>query len=280
VDNTIADMYYIQLPTGGPTQGDIWSNLPCIGGSNEPCVGLVITPRCDFSHSKSPVLNYLPIISLEQYVLSVACFPHIERVIGEIREGLRTKVSALNVDSLFDLDVPIEEIRNEVGLLRSASNIPRSKQLERADADFEAGYEKVKELTALLRKPRLTFEQLKIAFNKKRLATIQKDLIKNNNADTYFLPPCIGLLESPSLVLLRHIYTCPISTIFRSRSERSDRPGGPTSNPSPERLLRLASPFIESLISKFAALFMRVGTRDIPDPVVQTFILSEGTAST
>jgi hypothetical protein len=278
VDSTIADMYYIQLPTGGPTQGDIWSNLPSGAGANQLCNGLVITPRCDFAHSKSPVLNYLPIVSLEQHLLSVACFPHIERTLGETRESLRSAVSALSLEGLFDLGVPIEEIRNEAALLRAALSQPRSKQIEKADADFEAGCKKMKEMAALLEKPQLTFSQLQAALNKKRISAIQRDLIKNNNADTYFLPPCSGLLESPSLVLLRHIYTCPINTVDLPRDKKAESSRSP--NSQPERLLRLASPFIESLMSKFAALFTRVGTRDIPDPIVQAFIQLQDTART
>jgi hypothetical protein len=270
-------MYYIQLPTGGPTQGDVWSNLPSGPGSNELCDGLVITPRCDFAHSKSPVLNYLPIVNLEKYLLSVACFPHVEQILRETRDGLRSKVGALDVDGLFDIDIPIEEIRDEIKRIHSTSNLPRSRQLEKALAEFETGYEKIQELTALLHKPQLSLGQLRSTINKRRLLTIQRDLIKNNHADTYFLPPCMGLLELPSLVLLRHIYTCPIGFVDRSQNKKIGPSDLLTSIPAPERLLRLASPFIESLMAKFAALFTRVGTRDIPDPMVQAFVLSDDT---
>jgi hypothetical protein len=153
VDNTISDMYYIQLPTGGPTQGDIWSNLPSGSGASELCDGLVITPRCDFEHSKSPVLNYLPIITLEKYLLSVACFPQIEQIIGETRDGLRGKVAALNIDYLFDLGVPIDEIQHELGDLRAKGQLAKSKPVEKAIAEFEVGIEKLKILTGLLGYP-------------------------------------------------------------------------------------------------------------------------------
>jgi hypothetical protein len=269
VDSSIARMYYIQLPTGGPTQGDIWSNLPFANGTNQLCNGLIITPRCDFAHSKSPVLNYLPIVSLEQYLRSAACFPHIEQVLSDTRESVRSKSGPLGVESLFELDIPLDEIGRAIELQRSDPGRPHSKQYEKARLDFEIGSKKIRELSLLLQKPTLTLNEIQSSFSKKRLLSIQRDLIRNNNVDTYFLPPCTGLIEPPSLVLLRHIYTCPIAAV-----DPSVRGG---SLPPPERLIRLASPFIESLMSKFAALFTRVGTRDIPDPVVQTFILVEGT---
>jgi hypothetical protein len=278
MDNTISDMYYIQLPTGGPTQGDIWSNLPSRSNESELCDGLVITPRCDFAHSKSPVVNYLPIVSLEKYLLSVACFPQIEQIIGETLDGLRGKVAALNIDYLFDLNVPIDEIQNELEQLKAKGKLAKSKQVEKAITEFDAGIEKLKGLKGLLGQPKLTWDQLTSVLVKKRLYNTQRDLIKNNHADTYFLPPCDGLLEVPSLVLLRHIYTCPIGIVEPGRNGRTDRLGPPKTSAAPERLLRLNSPFIESLMAKFAALFTRVGTRDIPDQTVQTFILSESLA--
>jgi adenylate cyclase class IV len=178
---------------------------------------------------------------------------------------LKSKASALNLDSLFDLNVPIDEIRAEVARKQIATEQPNFKQIEKARAEFEANYQRIQQLTSLLSKPRLSPIEIRDAINKKKLSSIQRDLIKNNQSDTYFLPPCNELLERPSLVLLRHIYTCPIEYVYAS--ERGDS--------APERLVRLDSPFVESLMSKFASLFTRVGTRDIPDSVVQSFFLPD-----
>jgi len=218
-------------------------------------------------------------MSLEKYLLSVACFPQIEQIIGEARDSLRGKVAALNIDYLFDLNVPIDEIQNEVGQLKAKETLAKSKQVEKAFTEFDEGIEKLKRLKRLLGETKLSWDQLHSVLNKKRLYNAQRDLIKNNHADTYFLPPCDGLLEVPSLVLLRHIYTCPIGVVEPGRNERTDRFDLSTTNGAPERVLRLSSPFIESLMAKFAALFTRVGTRDIPDQTVQTFILSESLAA-
>jgi hypothetical protein len=179
------------------------------------------------------------------------------------------------VDYLFDLDLPIREIRDEISKLHSESSSPLARQLEKAKSDFEAGYDKLQELTNFLAKPELSLSEIRSAFNRRRLFNIQRDLVKNNNADTYFLPPCAELIETPSLVLLRHIYTCPIQIVDRSRNEKVQDTELPAS--FPERLVRLSSPFIESLMAKFAALFARVGTRDIPEPAVQAFLIPDCT---
>jgi hypothetical protein len=273
MDHTISDMYYLQLPMGQATQADIWSNLPSGITGSPACKGLIITPRCDFKHSKSPVLNYLPVISLMDYLLSVACFPHLERAISDARDGLRSRVRPLDLDQLFELNVPIEEIWEQANHLRVTTEVPRSKALEKADTDFETTYRKIQQLMSLLASPQLSLEQLTTALSHRQISNIQRDLIKNNSADTYFLPPCEGLIEVPSLVLLRHIFTCPISVVERQRHDNGSHRGAkvPSRQPAPERLLRLKSPFIESLMSKFASLFTRVGTRDIPDLSVQDF---------
>lgn len=270
MDSTIADMYYVQLPTGGPTQGDVWAGLPAANVTDDPCCGLVITPRCDFAHSKAPVLNYLPIVSLEKYLCSTVCFPHLEHLAGDIRDGLRSKVAALNIDHLFDLDIPLQEIRAEISQLETNTISANAKQIDRAKLEFEVAYQKLQEFASLQNRSELSKAELIGAFNKRKLFSIQRDLIKNNSVDTYFLPPCSPLLNSPSLVLLRHIYTCPIHVVDPARTEQG------SVGPVPERLLRLASPFIESLMAKFAALFTTVGTRDIPDAAVKAYILPDG----
>jgi hypothetical protein len=73
---SILESYYLRLPSGPPTQADIWEGLPAWADQEETCTGLLITPRCDFAHEKTPVVNYLPIIPLKQYVLRFAGFSY------------------------------------------------------------------------------------------------------------------------------------------------------------------------------------------------------------
>ncbi len=44
----------------------------------------------------------------------------------------------------------------------------------------------------------------------------------------------------------------------------------------PERLLRLKSPYLEALMTRFGALFSRVGVRDIPEDQLDKFLQSKG----
>jgi hypothetical protein len=269
VDHTIADMYYVQLPTGGATQGDIWNNLPSGYDESRRCKGIVITPRCDLAHSKSPVINYLPIVTLEDYLQTMGVFPTLHQVLNDAHENLRKKGVDLGLDGLFELGMPVDEIAKQLGSL--SPDPPRGirqTQFIKARSDFDLLYSKILELRAALKQPSVTVEHIRKYVPHKALQRLQRDLITNNNSDTYFLPPYRNLIDHPSVVLLRHIFTSPIAS-FDDRIAQGSDPGG--SLPLPERLLRLSSPFIESLMSKLAALFTRVGTRDIPDAAVSSF---------
>lgn len=269
-DFTINDMYYLQLPTGGPTQGDVWANMPCDSFEEKLCTGLIITPRCDFAHSKSPVINYLPIISLDKYIRTMGLYPLIEQAINETIGAIRDKSSTLMVDALFELDVPVDEIAYAARENASSMLIQENKRhIEKAIAEFNTKYDRISLLREAMEARELSDDQVKL-INKKRLTAHQRDIIRNNSSDTYFLPPCTSLLIEPSIVLLRHILTCPTELMDNTTHNISS---AKTKLRSPQRLLRLESPFIESLMTKFAALFMRVGTRDLPDAAVSSFIL-------
>lgn len=272
-DRTIADAYYMQLPSGSVTQGDIWTDLPSGSAQTSLCAAVIITPRCDFAHSKSPVINYLPIITLNDYMLSVGGISIIQRFIAESRETLRRKSVELGVDAYFELDLPIDEIIQVVRSLVIPADGRRSKTLEASRIEFERVSADIASASRLLSSTdRLTMTQLRSFATQKLFDRVQRDLIRNNNVDTYFLPPCQSLIETSSVVLLRHIYTCPIALLERGPAS-SGRATRYNKQPTPQRLLRINSPFLESLMSKFAALFTRVGTRDIPEAAVNSFAI-------
>jgi hypothetical protein len=244
LDGTIADAYYLQLPTGGPTQGDIWINLPSGADLTKLCDGIVITPRCDFAHCKSPVVNYLPIITLEKYILTTACFSLVEQYIVEKRDLLRSKSKGIGLEALFELDVPVSEIIQAASSLEYADNdIPV--RLKALREEFNGIALQLLTATELLLEEELTMDQVRAIGTFKKFERLQRDLIRNNSVDTYFLPPCSNLIQSPSIVLLRHIYTCPIEHIDSAGGQRRKKRMNPDAHP-PERLLRLNSPFIES----------------------------------
>jgi hypothetical protein len=274
MDPTISDMYYLQLPTGGPTQADVWTDLPTGNPTSETCVGVIITPRCDFAHEKSPVINYLPIIDFEEYVFSTACFGLLEAQLNDARSSLKGKADAAGLSALAELDLPPWELENSLKSEMNNTESFISNHRSKAAKDFLAGIEQINTLEELNAKDRLTPQEMKQQIGTRTFSKLQRDIIKNNSADTYFLPPCDGILPRSSVVLLRRIYTCPITTVGGSHP-RARHDGPSDAAITPQRLLRIRSPFAESLMAKFAALFARVGTRDLPEQSLATFMIAE-----
>ena len=264
-DDSVTDMYYLQLPTGGPTQADVWTNLPTQRGVEDTCTGIIITPRCDFAHSKSPVVNYLPLVPLRQYLLTSACFSLIEQAITDTREFLKSKSSRLGIAHLFDLNLPLEEIVSHLRSSNTSSSERSEKQYSNSLREFNDGWQRYVTLIGIASKDELKIEEMKPFVKNKQFERLQRDIILNNSSDSFFIPACRGLIEDPSVVLLRHMYTCDINFL-----DGHIRPK--LGNKSPERLLRLSSPFIELLMAKLASLFTRVGTRDLPPAVVEGLI--------
>ncbi len=186
VDDSVTDMYYLQLPTGGPTQADVWTNLPTQRGVKDICTGIIITPRCDFAHSKSPVVNYLPLVPLQQYLLTSACFPLIEQAISDTRDLLKSKSARLGIAHLFDLNVPLEEI---VSILRS-SNTSSSERNEKhystSIREFNDGWQRYVKLTDINNKDELQLDEMRQFVKNKQFMRLQRDIISNNASDSFF----------------------------------------------------------------------------------------------
>ena len=50
-------------------QGDIWTGLPFYEFGFPFKYALLITPKCDFEHEKAPVFNYIPAVSINNYMI-------------------------------------------------------------------------------------------------------------------------------------------------------------------------------------------------------------------
>jgi hypothetical protein len=104
------DAYFLRLPSGPPTQGDIWSNLP-VPTSDQPfCTGIIITPRCDLAHNKSPFINYLPLVTMDDLLEYHGGFVLLEQELQRREQSLRNAAEQLKVSELLEIGFPPEEI--------------------------------------------------------------------------------------------------------------------------------------------------------------------------
>jgi hypothetical protein len=261
MDAAIHQMYYLRLPSGPPTQADIWDGLPTWGGTQPFCTGILITPRCDLAHDKTAVINYLPILPLNEYLLRIGGFVVIEQELNRLKERLRQTARSLDIREVLDMGLPVDEILDLIGQGRLQTSVSNPKQLDKHIAEFRSLSELHGQLISIVDQDILSEADLALA-NPREVSLHKRDVIRNKLIDTYFLPPCPPLLPSPSVALLRHVYTCEIEAL-RNLHKLDEKPMR-----RPERMLRLKSPFIESLVARLAALFTRVGTRDLPQEAV------------
>lgn len=276
--------YYIMLPGGPPTQGDIWTNLPSPFRDQETGFGLLITPRCDLAHDKAGFVNYMPLVPFQEYLYTEGGFELLEQELSSARDGARTKARELGVDRLLSAGVPVSEAitvaQNTMGpTLWTAPKVQACvtelrKVLERAEA-----------LTEKLAADRLDSDVMAAFIGSRALTKYKKQIARNGIADLHFLPPCPPIFSRPAIVLLRCVGTCDETLIRAATScvtqhdwERAlETPPARRWNirDKPERVARLKSPYLEALMARFGALFTRVGTRDIPDEAISAMIDEE-----
>ena len=275
------DSFYLRVPPGPPTQGDIWTGLSWWAGQAYTCTGLIITPRCDFSHDKTPVVNYLPIVSISDFIQSDGGFRLISREIKKVDEAFKIAARDARVTPFVELGLDVAQIAE---IKRSESEGPTgSAKLEKQINALLEHENRKKSLKAAFASKRLDDGELKDRVSEKDLTKFLHEVVRNNTADVHFMPPCPHLLPSPSVLLLRHVLTSPIVVLTRAgvcrtqedwaAAASADPIAGYTADSIlPERILRVKSPFLESTMARFAALYGRIGVRDLDVDEVEDFI--------
>jgi hypothetical protein len=215
MDDSIHEMYYLRLPSGAPTQGDIWGALPAEVGSESNCTGIVITPRCDLAHDKTPAINYLPVISLNEYLRRIGGFDLVEQEMNAVRNRLRQAAAALHVAEVLDVGLPPREIVDLIDQGKLDTSISNTRQRQKQIDEFRTCSERLREVSELLKKDTLSESDL-TSLPTRELRRCRLALVRNTSSDSFFLPPCPRLLVAPSVVLLRYIYTCRIEVLTKS----------------------------------------------------------------
>jgi hypothetical protein len=284
----LEDRYYYRLPAGKTVQGDIWTALPGAPHAAEQLTGIVITPRCDLAHDKARVFNYLPIVSLDTLVAIIGAFEILEQEERHTRQALRQVATQLGVEALYDIGTDATDIYEMVRQQAAAiDNLKQRDRLETTYSTFAEKRMKLERIRSALTHAALSLPAFDDLISASALQNYRRDVIRNSKADLFFLPPCASLLPYPSVVLLRYVVACSRQFLSCAVSSMTaaDWTRVRAQNPSfefktavqqPERILRLRTPYMESLMAKFCALFGRVGTRDLTPEEVAEFSRSEG----
>lgn len=284
-----AKSYYNLLPPIDHECGDIWRGLPSFGMlGGKPCRGLVVTPACDLSWQKSETVTYLPIIPIRTFfALDVALPIVIEKVSSALQQ--------------LDLDIPLSwsakaymtPLEEELSFLnltlqRYLSAKQRSQKDLKAVARIEAGINIVNAIRST-RVKSIETDNLKALFLNDWEKTKEK-IIKNNfSPATHFLPRdnqleiFSGVYEH-SIIMFRYPITIPLRLLHHAQEvpEREWKAFVSKLNlPAvlkneckrcrPVKMLSLKSAFLSDVLTRFSALYNRIGSPDFTNETVSLY---------
>ena len=280
----ISSSYFIAIPEGIPTQGDIYQNLPFISSDFEFEIGILITPKCDFVHEKTSVVSFIPGINIRDYFSLFG----LSRILEIEKNKQVSLLSDLRIEipsfSLIEIGVPVNEVVMKVKNDYSKFE-QKSKKIDQQIVRLEDTSKRISQIESLLKCKKLKESDVCDLIKPKDIRTHRERVIRNQIVDLHFLPPCSPLLNEPVVLLLRHVNTCSINLLHIAHKSISDETWKKECSrlkkdnkilkfckSKPERILRLKSPYMENLMSRFAFLFMRIGIPDFKRSDFQNFI--------
>ncbi len=213
-------------------------------------------------------------------------FELLEQELQDAKEGLRRAAEPLGVKEAVELELPIEDLLAALsaGANEKASELGISPaRFTKNLTLFSAAENRIEKIKALLGQQRISVSDFSPLCGPKALMKYKLGVARNTVGDLHFLPPCQDLLDKACVVLLRQVATCSIRLLQLAQNcmSQSDwdalrvqqtTPDFHAAAVKPERLLRLKSPFLESLMFRFGAFFGRVGIRDIERHQLETYV--------
>jgi hypothetical protein len=284
-----AKAYYDTLPGGHHDCGDVWRNLPSFGllGS-ELCTGIVITPACDLSWQKSDTITYLPIVPVRSYFSLDAALPAVFEKLSAL-----AKAAAFPSLPQWEPDAYIAPDADQVIALRTAIQAFRSARQRSAKVlsaldGLEAGLH----IIDLIRSDGITAAkpaQLSTFFGNE-WSKIKAKIISNSYSPTlHFLPsdgqdPVFSGVRFHSVALFRYPITVPVKVLTYAQETAEPQwkarvQSLPVSKAlqkefataQPIKLASLRPAFLSDLLTRFAALYNRIGSPDFTSETVASY---------
>ena len=279
--------YYDYFPPSTHAPGDIWMHLPTHGLlRRDRTSALVVTPSCDLSNRKVSTITYLPIISFLDWV---SCRDFLPEVIGSMSSlveqlgplGIASN-SALSSDEVFST-----ELSEQLLILdHKLANAEIAKPLRSVCERYISGGKHLKRVNS--GEP-ANVGDLELCLTKKRWQQLRSQVVKNAlRSDIYFLPadgndPDMSPIAKHSVALFRYPLTAPVTVLDLAQdSSLSDWATATAalathepmarafSNVRPLKCLRLLDRFLSDLLTKFVALYSRLGSPDFSQESVET----------
>lgn len=255
--------------------------------------GIVITPPCDLAQGKVETITYLPIVSLGSYFSTSAFLPVVMR-------ELRGQLTLLQID-----DLPISNGRFSLppmeAMIRVEMKLQEIKSGQKTGAKEKASACKATACLEILKNiydgelSECGAQTVCDALGSKYAKNLYENLIKNSHAiDLHFLPKDgqpteWSAIEYHSLVLFRYPITAPVE-LFDEAQEVGTRDwhsavarvakkvpaAAAFAETRPMKRALLKSGFFADLLTRYAAMHVRVGSPDFTQTTVGNYISDLG----
>lgn len=278
--------YYDRNPSLEHVPGDIWSGLPTFGLLPDVCChGLVITPACDLANNKVETVTYLPIVPVSSYLQMAGFRPELVRAINGQLE-LAGIPPASRLPKAF-IPEPQQISQAEAAIsLRQQAGLGKTESEALTRASHGLGILNC----ATFGDPKQVMKSLTTLFGGKELDRILGKVVKNSHIDLHFLPADGQKREwsgvhSHSVALLRYAVSIPAVILDDAQDiqiadwparMRLLQPKVPAAamcmSEKPLKRSALRGRFLSDLLTRYVALFVRLGSPDFSNDTIGTFV--------
>lgn len=233
--------------------------------------GLVITARCDAAQEKAPMFSYIPVVSLQDWILSDGASVITERIGADCLNTIKNYLKAENLSDSLLATKNLDEIY-DTHFKHMEAEKGREKKCAKMKTTIEAfkTNNNIIEASTVEQRRRHLIEYPAIT------ECVIKELSKNKLSGFYLLRdmPMLDDSKGDFVALLREIHHIP-STLAReivaglTKDSWAQRDQSAASCPRfwgrddlAAPVAKLRSPWIEHLMQNFSLLFSRIGVAD------------------
>lgn len=268
--------------------GDIWKNLPTMGLlKRKQCTGIIITPACDLEQAKTETLNYLPLISIREYFASRSFYPHVYKKLITLSKTyqdptIETLLGKNFLPTVTDLQELIDDYNAKLKVLAGNKKDQANTYQKIID-----GLSWAKDISDGS-KHEVTESVLKSVMSEKDFQKMKVEFVRNNfSTDLHFLPrdeqdPTWSAVTAHSVALFRYPITVPIEIMDladtyygaswqqKMTEKTSQFAIAKEFILSPLKVSRLNDAFLNDLLTRFAGLYIRIGSPDFDESSIKT----------
>jgi hypothetical protein len=273
---------------GRLTQGTIFTGAFSEDYADAPVWGVIITARCDTTHEKVPVVNYLPVVRIEDWICGRGGLLILDRAYTSIKNRFISLLKKAGLsESLLEVHSP-KVVADENFPMPTDPSESKKSEKQAKDSLYAAELaERMSAIERILNQEEPTASEVKALVQSDRQVVVEvlMALCTHKLAGYYFLPT-IGNdteLSSPLgyVVLLREIHHLPrkvVSVLVQGATAEDIEKAASLSKLCFEKfdfawpVAEIKSPWIEHLMQSFCGLFGRIGISDFEKSKVEAIV--------